>query len=78
VTETETPAIKTAALRAAPELLGETTRATFAEPAPDDALETEIQLEKSETVQEQEAVVWMLTVKPPPEAGACNEVGETA
>ena len=61
---------------AAPEL-GATTRVTVAEPAPEDAPETVIQLGRPETTQEQEAVVWMLAVRLPPEAGACNVVGET-
>ena len=58
-------------------MLGETTRVTEAEPEPEDAPETVIQPGKPETVQGQEGVVWMLTVKLPPEAGACNVVGET-
>ena len=68
---TDTPAIKIVALRGAPEL-GEATRVTVAEPAPEDAPETVIQPGKPETAHEQEAVVWMLTVRLPPEAGACN------
>jgi hypothetical protein len=73
---TGTPATKTVALRGAPEL-GETRKVTVAEAAPEDALETATQPGKPETVQGQEAAAWMLTVALPPEAGACNEVGET-
>ena len=73
---TETPTIEIVALRAAPEL-GETTRVTAAEPTPDDAPETVIQPGRPETVQEHEAVVWMLTVKLPPAEGACNDAGPT-
>ena len=76
MTVTDTPAIKIVALSDAPEL-GAATRVTVAEPEPDDAPETVIQLGKLETTQEQEAVVWMLTVKLPPVAGNCSEVGET-
>jgi hypothetical protein len=46
-------------------------------PVPEEAPETVIQPGKLETAQEQEGVVWMLTFKLPPGAGACNEVGET-
>jgi hypothetical protein len=72
---TGTPAIEIVALRSAPEL-GATAR----------TIEVEVVTEKviqlgTETVQEQEALLWvpmvMLTVKPAPEAGACNVVGET-
>jgi hypothetical protein len=65
------------ALRGAPELLGKTARATEAEPGPEDAVETVIQPGKPETVQGQEALVWMLMVRLAPEAGACKVVGET-
>jgi hypothetical protein len=77
VTVTDTPAIRTVALRVAPELLGKTARAKEAEPGPEDAAEAVIQAGKPETAHGQEAAVWMLTVKLPPEAGACNVVGET-
>ena len=73
---TDVPATEIVALSDAPEF-GPTTRVTVAEPEPDDVTGTVIQLGKPETVQEQAAVVWMLTVKLPPEAGACKEVGET-
>jgi hypothetical protein len=73
---TETPAIKTVALRGAP-VLGATTRVTEADLTLEDAPKTVIQLGKAETVQGQEAVVWMPAVKLPPEAGAWNEAGET-
>jgi hypothetical protein len=64
-------------LRAASVELGATTRVTVAGPEPDDAPETVTQAGKPETIQEQEAVVWMVTVKLPPAAGACHVVGET-
>jgi hypothetical protein len=48
-----------------------------ADPAPEDAPETVIQLGRPETAQVQEAAVWMLKVKLPPEAGTGNVVGET-
>jgi hypothetical protein len=64
------------ALSAVPEL-GEITRVTEAEPAPKDTPETVIQLGRAEIVQGQAAVVSMLTVRLPLEAGACNVVGET-
>jgi hypothetical protein len=76
VTVTDTPAIETVALRAVPELEA-TTRVTVAGPAPEDAPETLIQLGKPETVQVQEASVWMVKVKLPPAAGPCKAVGET-
>jgi hypothetical protein len=76
VTVTGTPAIKIVALRGAPEL-GATTRVMVAESVPEDTPEIVIQFGKPETVQEQEAMLWMLTVKLPPDVGACNEVGET-
>jgi hypothetical protein len=76
VTATETPANEIVALRAAPEF-GATTRVTVAEPAPEDTPKTVIQLGRPDTVQVQEAVVWMLTVKFPPEAEIWNEVGVT-
>jgi hypothetical protein len=77
VTVTGTPATKTVAVRVAPELLGRTARATEAETGPEDAAETVIQPGKPETAQGQEAAVWILTVTLPPEAGACNDAGET-
>ena len=58
-------------------MLGKTARTTEAEPGPEDAAEAVIQAGKPEIAQGQEAVVWMPTVKLPPEAGACNVVGET-
>jgi hypothetical protein len=73
---TEIPAIEIAALRAVPEL-GEAARVTVAEPTPEDGPKTAIQLGRPETVQGQAAVVWMLTTKLPPVAGACDVVGET-
>ena len=72
---TDTPAIRIVALIAEPEL-GGTTRVTVAEPAPEEAPETVIQLGRLETVQGQEAVVWILTVTLPPAAEACRVVGE--
>jgi len=48
-----------------------------AEPVPEEAPETVIQLGKPETAQKQEAVVWMLMVKLPPRRGPANVVGET-
>jgi hypothetical protein len=77
VTVTDTPAIRTVALRVAPELLGKTARITEAEPGPEDRAEAVIQGGTPEIAQGQETVVWMPTVKLPPEAGACNVVGET-
>jgi len=77
VTVTDTPAIRTVALSVAPELFGKTARATLAEPGPEDAAEAVIQPGKPETAQGQEAAVWMRTVRLPPDAGACNVVGET-
>ena len=65
------------ALRVAPELLGKTASATEAEPAPAGAVETVIQPGRPETAQVQEAAVWMVTVRPVPEAGACSVAGET-
>jgi hypothetical protein len=70
------PATRTVAVRGVPGL-GETRRARVAEAGPEDAPETVIQPGKPETVQGQEAAVWMLTATLPPEAGACNEAGET-
>jgi hypothetical protein len=48
-----------------------------AEAGPEDAPEDAIQPGKPETAQVQEGAVWMVTVTMPPEAGACNVVGET-
>src|ERR1039457_1078858 len=75
-TETDTPAIEMMAERPPPALAA-TARVMVAVPAPEDAPETVIQLGKPETVQEQEGVVCMPTVKLRPEAGACNDVGAT-
>ena len=76
VTVTDTPAINIVALRGAPEL-GETTRVTVAEPAPEDAPETVIQPGRPETAQGQLVLVWMLTAKLPPEVETCGELGAT-
>jgi hypothetical protein len=65
------------AFRGAPVLFGPTAREREAEAAPEDAVETVIQPGTPETAQAQEAAVWTLTVKLPPEAGNCNAVGET-
>jgi hypothetical protein len=71
------PASKTVALRAAPELLGKTTRVIVLEPEPANAPETVIQPGKAETAQGQKAEVWMLRLKYAPEAGATSEVDPT-
>ena len=57
--------------------MGAATSVTVADPAPDPTPETAIQPGKARTAHEQEAAVWMLTVRLPPAKGACKVVGET-
>jgi hypothetical protein len=64
-------------LRAVLEVLGATARVTVPGPVPELAPDTVIQLGNPEVVHEQEIGVWMVTVKLPPEAGACKETGAT-
>ena len=73
---TETPAIKMVALRLR-RGVGADRQSHGGGTVPEDAPETIIQPGKPETAQKQEAAVWMATVTIPPEAGACNVVGET-
>ena len=71
MTVTETPAIKIVALSGAPELAARTS-VTVAEPVPEDAPDTVIQLGKLETAQEHIKVVWILTVKMSTKTGECK------
>src|ERR1035438_8344182 len=71
VITTARPAIEIVALRVAPEL-GKSSKVTVADPVPEAAPETVIQLGRPEIAQGQIAVVWMLTVRLPPAATACN------
>ena len=77
VTVTGMPAIDRVAAREGPEFEA-IARVRDAEPVPEAAPATVIQLGVPDTVHEQEAMVWMLTVKLPPETGGCNDAGLTA